>query len=155
MILEQPELLSSHSHLKQDSEMSSHMQQIIPNLFIGDFIASQDVSTLQSIGITHIVSAMKQPYTISDDLKIIILQIPVDDTESTNIVRYFDQSSKFISDALSENSNREGQVEANLRKKIKKVLVHCQAGISRSATLLAAYLMKEQGMRCEGEIRPC
>lgn len=58
------------------------------------------------------------------------LYLPVQDLDSFNIVQYFDLSSNFI-----EESRRR-----------TNVLVHCTAGVSRSATLVAAYIISKTGI---------
>lgn len=63
------------------------------------------------------------------DTNLHILRIPVDDTPSANLVQHFPAVTRFIRAALD---NGDG------------VLVHCQAGVSRSATLVAAYLMAQE-----------
>ncbi|CAL8129737.1 unnamed protein product [Orchesella dallaii] len=55
------------------------------------------------------------------------MNIPVIDNEETDLLRYFNDSYRFISQALKEEKN---------------VLVHCKMGISRSATIVIAYVMK-------------
>ncbi|ODM91974.1 Protein phosphatase Slingshot [Orchesella cincta] len=55
------------------------------------------------------------------------MNIPVIDNEETDLLRYFNDSYRFISQALKEDKN---------------VLVHCKMGISRSATIVIAYVMK-------------
>ena len=57
-----------------------------------------------------------------------------DDTSSTNIILHFPASTQFIRDALARNEG---------------VLVHCQAGVSRSTTLVAAFLMAELDLDVE------
>jgi len=53
--------------------------------------------------------------------------IPVSDSPIENISQYFNETNQFIDEALKiENNN---------------VLVHCHAGVSRSATICIAYLM--------------
>lgn len=54
------------------------------------------------------------------------LQIPVKDTPFTNISQYFPVTNQFISSALARG---------------EPVLVHCHSGISRSVTVVVAYLI--------------
>lgn len=65
------------------------------------------------------------------DAKIKYMGIPGHDRPSWNIAVYFEQTSKFIDDALKSGG---------------KVFVHCVVGISRSATLVIAYLVMCRGM---------
>lgn len=60
-----------------------------------------------------------------------MLRVPVEDLDTENISKYFDSSIKFIDQAKSKGG---------------KILVHCAAGISRSATLVIAYLMYSYAM---------
>ena len=53
--------------------------------------------------------------------------IPLIDSPSENIFKYFDSTNKYIDDAIH---NQEG-----------KILVHCICGASRSATILASYII--------------
>jgi len=55
--------------------------------------------------------------------------IPVMDVPSTNILSYFDNASQFI--------------DSVLKTSFGKILVHCYAGVSRSATIVIAYLIKK------------
>lgn len=55
----------------------------------------------------------------------------ISDDPEANIPEYFDRSIKFIEKNLSRG---------------EKVLVQCQAGISRSATIISAYLIKKYGI---------
>lgn len=124
------------------------MQEVIPNLFIGDYAASQDSATLEAEGIKALVAAsellstpcqacgkltsspVRQPY----DSTLTIYRIPVDDTSSTNIICHFQAANDFIRAARARGDG---------------VLVHCQAGVSRSTTIVCAYLMKEVGLNVE------
>jgi protein-tyrosine phosphatase len=56
------------------------------------------------------------------------MRIDVLDLPSQNIRKHFDQAIEFIDSALRSKGN---------------ILVHCSAGISRSPTLVLAYMMKK------------
>lgn len=60
----------------------------------------------------------------------ITCQIGISDSESANIGQYLDSVSRFIRDAL----------------RFTNVLVHCNQGKCRSATMVAAYLIRYHGM---------
>jgi len=93
-------------------------------------------SNLTVRGITAIVCAMtpweehrtdvidRTPSTIKK------FRVPVTDSETTDIGAYFDAATRFIDEEL---------------KKGGRVLVHCVAGVSRSTTLVLAYLVRYRG----------
>lgn len=53
------------------------------------------------------------------------------DFETQNISQYFAESFEFIENALAQNEHN-------------RVLVHCNAGISRSASFIIAYLLQKR-----------
>merc|ERR1712173_172212 len=99
---------------------------IIPNkLYLSDYCTASNKNFLQTNNITAIISLYFQPLPqqIVSSLKS-YCHIPIDDNCSVNIHEHFQKCINFI-----ENN--------------EIVLVHCQAGISRSPTIVMAYLMNK------------
>lgn len=55
------------------------------------------------------------------------IRVPINDNSKENIKKYFSITNSFIEEVRRQNG---------------KVLIHCQAGVSRSATIVLAYLMR-------------
>jgi len=100
---------------------------ILPNLYLGSALHSSKKELMDKLGITAILNVSKTcPVLFRNSYE--YKTIPVDDTNSENISLYFDEAVKFIDDIIDKNGI---------------VLVHCRAGISRSATICIAYLMRK------------
>ncbi|CAH0392653.1 unnamed protein product [Bemisia tabaci] len=91
--------------------------------------AAKDVHTLVSNAISHIltVDSCPLPKTITDLKEIKNKFMQVTDIPQEDLLSYFSTSYDFI---------KEGQEKGN-------VLVHCYYGVSRSASVVIAYLMKK------------
>ncbi|KAF8637468.1 hypothetical protein AX16_010796 [Volvariella volvacea WC 439] len=100
------------------------MDEIVPKLWIGDLVSALDTETLKRNGISSVLTAMRGTVTINDTL--MRHQILLDDTLDADILVHLPPSIQFIEKELEKG---------------RGVLVHCQAGVSRSATIVAAYLM--------------
>ena len=103
-----------------------------------------DLSKLESLGVTHVLNTAEgtgsnQILTGSDfygtDIK--YFGIPGSDEESFDLSEYFDQGADFIREAIGtrDNPNKNG-----------KILVHCMAGVSRSATIVLVYMIRDHQM---------
>ena len=106
-------------------KVSRNIDSVIENkLYIGDFASACNKEYLKELGITHIVTCIVgvSPH-FPDDFNYMILEIP--DIIDINIIPLFVHSNKFIDDAINSGG---------------KVFVHCMYGISRSATIVTAYL---------------
>jgi len=118
-----------------DEYVTLNMHQIIDNLWIGDFMSSQQYPILRELGIKHVIAAMRQKYKTPDDFT--LHRVLVEDTNRTNMLAHVEETSDIIKKALAANEG---------------ILVHCQAGVSRSTTLVAAYLMREFSLTADEAI---
>jgi protein tyrosine phosphatase (PTP) superfamily phosphohydrolase (DUF442 family) len=110
------------------------MTEILPHIFVGNIHDSQNLDRLKQNGITHIINSTPDlPFFCETKYK--YLRVDVLDLPSQNIRKYFDKAFQFIDDAL--------------RTKTNNVLVHCSAGISRSPTLVLAYMIKKNHMKLD------
>ncbi|KAJ3553063.1 hypothetical protein NM688_g3818 [Phlebia brevispora] len=100
---------------------------ILPRLYLSSFRIASDEDELVTLGITHVVSVLEYPPEYTND-KFKTLHIKIEDTLESNILEHLQTTTEFIRTALEEN-------ETN------KVLVHCMMGVSRSATVVCAYLV--------------
>ena len=107
------------------------INEIKDGLWLGDNYAANNVEDLKKKGIKKILTVMNQtgPIYKSED-GFIHKKFELSDFESENIIKYFGECLNFI----------DGK---------EKVLVHCMAGASRSATIIIAYLMWKNKMKYE------
>ncbi|XP_078095416.1 dual specificity protein phosphatase 1-A-like [Mustelus asterias] len=102
--------------------------EILPFLYLGSAYHSSRKETLQSLGITALLNVSSNCPNYFEGV-FEYKCIPVEDSHMADISAWFCQAIDFI-DSVKNNGGR--------------VLVHCQAGISRSATICLAYLIRTQ-----------
>ena len=99
--------------------------QITDNIFLGSSTDSQDDNILKLLEITHILVAGS--YLIAHHPnKFEYKTISIEDDEDYDISSHFEEAYNFIEEALQKG----------------KILIHCAGGVSRSATITIAYLMR-------------
>jgi len=101
--------------------------QVTPFLFLGNMKDASDIEALSRLGIDHVlnVTAVSPTYQMSS--KITYKQLPAADNGYQNLKQYFDEAFEFIDKAKNCGGS---------------VLIHCQAGVSRTPTIAVAYLIK-------------
>ena len=122
--------LSSHNQNQFPFILDGPSEIILNFLYLGDLTDARNESKIRAMGITHIINVTTEiPNFIESLPKINYFNINVNDTPRDNISAKFMESINFIE---------------NVRKLNGKVLVHCAMGISRSATIVLAYIMYTQ-----------
>ncbi len=114
-----------------------NVQHIENNVYIGDIASASNIEELEHLGITHIVTAVLG-VAPQFPTKFVYLNVPIRDVESEDIKSYLSKTTLFINDALAGGG---------------KVLVHCICGVSRSATIVAAWCMAKHGYSVEDTIQ--
>ena len=101
------------------------MNQIEENLYLGNLEAARDRDLLQEKGITHVLSILDTFRYMERFEGFEYMQIEMPDFPNANILQHVPQALSFISNSLKQG----------------KILVHCAAGVSRSASIVIAYIM--------------
>lgn len=131
-----PTLLTKIMEAKERQEhlykLSIEAQEVRPRLFLGGLNVAENSTYLRQLGITHVLSVGESTPTIDTFIdKKQHKTIDVQDYEYVNISAFFCECNDFIRNALAET-------------KTTRVFVHCKSGISRSATILCAYIMASE-----------
>ncbi|XP_037400314.1 dual specificity phosphatase DUPD1-like [Pygocentrus nattereri] len=117
---------------------SGHLDEVRPGIYIGDMYAAKDKQLLKGLKITHVLNAAHGKYNVNTgasyyrDTNISYHGVEAFDMPSFDLSPFFYSAAKFIKDALSIPGG--------------KVFVHCAMGLSRSSTLVLAYLMIHENM---------
>ncbi|XP_041644904.1 dual specificity protein phosphatase 13-like [Cheilinus undulatus] len=120
------------------------VDEVWPNLYIGNVAVAQNRKRLQKLGITHVLNAAHSKQGSIGDQSFygntcVYFGIPAEDSDHFDLSLYFKPAADFIHKAL--------------RSKDGKVLVHCIMGMSRSATLVLVYLMLRQRLPLRDALR--
>ena len=103
------------------------IDEVFPNLFISNYSTSTNKELLKNLGITHIItinSFFNPPYPADFQYH----YYSAYDDSNEDITQYFDQFASMARGILLEPKN--------------KILLHCQAGRSRSISLALAFIIR-------------
>ncbi|XP_030628668.1 dual specificity protein phosphatase 2 [Chanos chanos] len=107
--------------------------EILPFLFLGSAHHSSRRETLEGCGITAVLNVSSScPNLFEEELRYMTLR--VEDSLAADIRVLFPKAIQFIESVKNSGG---------------RVLVHCQAGISRSATICLAYLIHARRVRLD------
>lgn len=107
-----------------EAAMGTGMSKIVEGLYLGNIRDSEDRENLAKHGITHILSVHNNAKPLLEDMS--YLCISASDSSSQNLIQHFKECIKFIHECRLHGGG---------------CLIHCLAGVSRSTTILVAYLM--------------
>lgn len=99
---------------------------IIPGLFLGGVSAARDKYGLKRLGIDHVLTVAEIDPLY--DGEFVYKTVRIDDHADQNISAFFEECRLFIAEGIQSGG----------------VLVHCAAGVSRSATIVIMYVMSSQ-----------
>ncbi|XP_029683772.1 dual specificity protein phosphatase 22-B isoform X2 [Takifugu rubripes] len=108
--------------------MGNGINKVLPDLYLGNIKDARDEKLLAQHNITHILSIHDTAAPLLEDMT--YLCISAADHSRQNLTQYFRDSIMFIHES---------------RLKGEGCLVHCVAGVSRSVTLVVAYIMTVTG----------
>ncbi|XP_051512952.1 dual specificity protein phosphatase 8-like [Myxocyprinus asiaticus] len=111
---------------------------ILPHLYLGSQRDVLNKELMAQNGIVYVLNASNtcpKPDFISDNY---FMRIPVNDSYCEKLLPWLEKTNEFIDKAKMSNC---------------RVIVHCLAGISRSATIAIAYIMKTMGLSSDDAYR--
>ncbi|XP_062318701.1 dual specificity protein phosphatase 8 isoform X1 [Osmerus eperlanus] len=111
---------------------------ILPHLYLGSQKDVLNKDLMAQNGITYVLNASNtcpKPDFITESH---FMRIPVNDNYCEKLLPWLDKTNQFIDKARVSNC---------------RVIVHCLAGISRSATIAIAYIMKTMGLSSDDAYR--
>lgn len=116
----------------EDYRIAQH--QIVPRLWLGDLSAAGDPDNIAEAKISHVVNTLGSNMSKHRDRGVRYFQIDIPDHPNCHIGSFFEPVNRWIDAVFAASPEH-------------RVLVHCAAGVSRSSTLVIAYIMHSMRLR--------
>lgn len=110
-----------------DTEFTAN--QITDQIYIGNLSSTMNLDKMKENKFTHVLSILNGGYEVYPE-HFIYKVIHINDDPWIDIEKYFNECIEYISKCIESNEN--------------KLIVHCHKGISRSVTIVIAYLLWEK-----------
>lgn len=109
------------------------VDEIEPRLYLGNATSAANLKFLKTRNISHIltIDSFPLPAHITSNGSITNKYIHIADMSRENIMEHFEDCIEFIESCLVDPEGSNG------------IIIHCFYGVSRSATIVIAYLMKK------------
>lgn len=130
-----------HALAQERAKKKAKVSEIIPGLFLSSWNCAKDNDLLKDLGITFVVNCateLKGQETVSPGIE----RYNVDSPLGEDVFIVHDNSRTILTPMFSSCSD---EIDAKLEAG-EKVLVHCQRGVSRSASFVIAYLIMKKNM---------
>ncbi|KAF0027764.1 dual specificity protein phosphatase 19-like [Scophthalmus maximus] len=114
----------------EDKSLDLQVGVVRPFLLLGSQDAAHDADTLQTHKVSHVLNVAYGVSNLFPD-QLVYKTLQILDVPDTDITSYFGECGAFI-----DQAREEGGV----------VLVHCNAGVSRSSSVVIGYLMWREGL---------
>ncbi|XP_030604557.1 dual specificity protein phosphatase 19-like isoform X1 [Archocentrus centrarchus] len=114
----------------EDNSLDLQLGVIRSFLLLGSQDTAHDIDTLQRYKVSHVLNVAYGVTNLFPD-QLVYKTLQILDLPDTKITSYFEECSFFI-----DQAREQGGV----------VLVHCNAGVSRSSSIVIGYLMLREGL---------
>ncbi|XP_068182910.1 dual specificity protein phosphatase 19-like [Antennarius striatus] len=112
----------------EDNSLDLQIGVVRPFLLLASQDAAHDIDTLQKHKVSHVLNVAYGVSNLFPD-QLVYKTLQILDLPETDIASYLEESSSFIDQARDQDG---------------VVLVHCNAGVSRSSSIVIGYLMLKE-----------
>lgn len=131
--------LKSILHIYKYSKFPSP-SEIIPHLYLGCAMDAGNAFIMEAYAFRRCFCVAKHPQTATPNENLEVLRYDINDFADQSLVEFFEPITDLMDECISSQQN---------------ILIHCQAGRSRSASFVLYYLMKFKKMNLFQSLEHC